>query len=412
MDDRNITSSNFDYDMYSGAGAKDLMAEYERMQQQEKKDAAGKKREDYENRFSGMSSDELFSQPRTASRRYDSFLTGTEGSDFDRELEEDFSQAQEAAEPMEEMKRRRMQAYAEVDAMFHKNSQQSDNSQDSDFLQQNGVFNDPYRGQQPPGYGRRNPDTGYGSNLQGDSSQDSDFLQQNGVFNDPYKGQQPPGYGRRNSDTGYDGGYLQSNGGSVMPQQDPQMYRRQQAVAEVSAMLDMHRTTPSKSSTSAKRQQPPGYGKRNPDASPQQLDPEKYERYMHGLEESQRILAHGRAMMYNEELNRQRRRNAGRGFYGLGRRRGAYLTDDEQNELDKAFLWYGLWFLAGIGIARALELSYSLYAILGACLGYVGAIVKHNGLEKMPLADAAANSRKELAGIGAAIVLTIIYTYV
>ncbi|MBQ8107896.1 MAG: hypothetical protein IJ129_04025 [Ruminococcus sp.] len=370
MDDRNITSSNFDYDMYSGAGAKDLMAEYERMQQQEKKDAAGKKREDYENRFSGMSSDELFSQPRTASRRYDSFLTGTEGSDFDRELEEDFSQAQEAAEPMEEMKRRRMQAYAEVDAMFHKNSQQSDNSQDSDFLQQNGVFNDPYRGQQPPGYGRRN------------------------------------------SDTGYDGGYLQSNGGSVMPQQDPQMYRRQQAVAEVSAMLDMHRTTPSKSSTSAKRQQPPGYGKRNPDASPQQLDPEKYERYMHGLEESQRILAHGRAMMYNEELNRQRRRNAGRGFYGLGRRRGAYLTDDEQNELDKAFLWYGLWFLAGIGIARALELSYSLYAILGACLGYVGAIVKHNGLEKMPLADAAANSRKELAGIGAAIVLTIIYTYV
>ncbi|MBR1739563.1 MAG: hypothetical protein IJ737_04645 [Ruminococcus sp.] len=86
-EERQITSDNFDYDLYSGGSAKELMDEYERFQKEEelkaKKEEAELRRAQYEEKFKGMSADELFgmpsaeppentyqSRPRTAQQTY------------------------------------------------------------------------------------------------------------------------------------------------------------------------------------------------------------------------------------------------------------------------------------------------------------------------------------------------------
>ena len=66
--DSNITSSDFDYDVYSGKSAMEyLRQENERRREalrQAKKSVAELKREEYENKFAGMSADELFGMPK------------------------------------------------------------------------------------------------------------------------------------------------------------------------------------------------------------------------------------------------------------------------------------------------------------------------------------------------------------
>ena len=67
MDNMNITSGNFDYDVYSGENAKEFLRQENERKQQERerasKSAAELKREEYEKRFAGMSADDIFGMP-------------------------------------------------------------------------------------------------------------------------------------------------------------------------------------------------------------------------------------------------------------------------------------------------------------------------------------------------------------
>ncbi|MBR6872939.1 MAG: hypothetical protein IKN17_05480 [Ruminococcus sp.] len=67
MDDRKITSDNFNYDEYSGVDTSEYLRQANEQKRMER-ERAGKteaelKREVYEKRFSGMSADEIFSTP-------------------------------------------------------------------------------------------------------------------------------------------------------------------------------------------------------------------------------------------------------------------------------------------------------------------------------------------------------------
>ncbi len=67
MDEKDIISTNFDYDVYSGGSAMEyLKQENERKRQEReraKKSAGELKREEYEKKFAGMSADEIFGMP-------------------------------------------------------------------------------------------------------------------------------------------------------------------------------------------------------------------------------------------------------------------------------------------------------------------------------------------------------------
>ena len=67
IDDSRITSTDFDYDVYSGSSAQEYLRQENERKRKEREDAgksAGmRKREEYEKRFAGMSPDELFGSP-------------------------------------------------------------------------------------------------------------------------------------------------------------------------------------------------------------------------------------------------------------------------------------------------------------------------------------------------------------
>ena len=70
MDRNDITSNDFDYDIYSGGSAQEAIREYREREKAEaekaKHEAAEKKKAEYRKRFEGMSADELFEQPAPA----------------------------------------------------------------------------------------------------------------------------------------------------------------------------------------------------------------------------------------------------------------------------------------------------------------------------------------------------------
>ncbi len=271
MDDRNITSDNFDYDMYSGGSAKELLKEYEEQQRLEKeaaeKQAKEQKKERYRSKYSSLSADELFDTPRIS-------------KNAENVPPYDGRASQYGAQTY-------TQGSAQYDDMFA----------DTSVRQQKNTGEKP----RPAGYGRRNPDV----------------------------------------DTGF--------------KYDPNLYGGDQdAMDKVAEMM-----------------------------------------------------AHERAQLRRNELDRQRRRNAGMGFYSY-RGRGLYMTDEEYGEFTRESAWYLLWFIGGICVARLLSLPLTLYLVTGSVVAYVGALVKRNGIEKMSMADAVANSRKELLCIVGAVVLTLL----
>lgn len=67
MDEKDIISTDFNYDVYSGGNAKKYLDEYNAQKKREREEAAKsdaeKRRDEYRKRFEGMSADELFDQP-------------------------------------------------------------------------------------------------------------------------------------------------------------------------------------------------------------------------------------------------------------------------------------------------------------------------------------------------------------
>lgn len=89
--DSNITSSDFDYDVYSGKSAMEyLRQENERRREalrQAKKSVAELKREEYENKFAGMSADELFGMPKKKKNNEDDFSDFFDADEIERQRE-------------------------------------------------------------------------------------------------------------------------------------------------------------------------------------------------------------------------------------------------------------------------------------------------------------------------------------
>lgn len=89
--DSNVTSSDFDYDVYSGKSAMEyLRQENERRREalrQAKKSVAELKREEYENKFAGMSADELFGMPEKKKNNEDDFSDFFDADEIERQRE-------------------------------------------------------------------------------------------------------------------------------------------------------------------------------------------------------------------------------------------------------------------------------------------------------------------------------------
>ena len=73
MDEKDIISTDFNYDIYSGGNAKKYLDEYNARKKQEAeenaKTDAERKRDEYRRRFEGMSADEIFEQPSLSAKK-------------------------------------------------------------------------------------------------------------------------------------------------------------------------------------------------------------------------------------------------------------------------------------------------------------------------------------------------------
>ncbi|MBQ7186783.1 MAG: hypothetical protein IJR91_04045 [Ruminococcus sp.] len=86
-----ITSTDFDYDVYSGQNAQDYLRQENERKRKEREDAgksAGmRKREEYEKRFAGMSPDELFGMPVKKKKPEDDFSDFFDADEIERQKE-------------------------------------------------------------------------------------------------------------------------------------------------------------------------------------------------------------------------------------------------------------------------------------------------------------------------------------
>ena len=86
-----ITSTDFDYDVYSGRNAQDYLRQENERKRKEREDAgksAGmRKREEYEKRFAGMSPDELFGMPVKKKKPEDDFSDFFDADEIERQKE-------------------------------------------------------------------------------------------------------------------------------------------------------------------------------------------------------------------------------------------------------------------------------------------------------------------------------------
>ena len=89
INDSEITSSDFDYDVYSGGSAMEYLKQENERKKREREDAgktAGmRKREEYERRFAGMSADELFDDRPKKKKPEDDFSDFFDADEIERQ---------------------------------------------------------------------------------------------------------------------------------------------------------------------------------------------------------------------------------------------------------------------------------------------------------------------------------------
>lgn len=89
--DSGVTSSDFDYDVYSGASAMEYLRQENERKAEERKRAqktdAELRREEYEKKFAGMSADELFGMPEKKKKPEDDFSDFFDADEIERQRE-------------------------------------------------------------------------------------------------------------------------------------------------------------------------------------------------------------------------------------------------------------------------------------------------------------------------------------
>ena len=92
VDDSKITSTDFDYDIYSGGSAMEYLKQENERKKREREDAGKsegmRKREEYERRFAGMSADEIFNDaPKKKKKPEDDFSDFFDADEIERQQE-------------------------------------------------------------------------------------------------------------------------------------------------------------------------------------------------------------------------------------------------------------------------------------------------------------------------------------
>ena len=109
MDEKDIISTDFNYDIYSGGNAKKYLDEYNARKKQEAeenaKTDAERKRDEYRKRFEGMSADEIFAQPAKKKKPEDDFSDFFDADEIERQKEKvrEFEQEQNPLPTLENM---------------------------------------------------------------------------------------------------------------------------------------------------------------------------------------------------------------------------------------------------------------------------------------------------------------------
>jgi hypothetical protein len=147
------------------------------------------------------------------------------------------------------------------------------------------------------------------------------------------------------------------------------------------------------------------------------------EKYAQGMQTAAEMMAHGRIRReLDDEHYREYRRSRYYGGYsrdirfisslfGLGSRSYYhYRRYGETTEFDKALSWYFVWFLVGALLGGFFfgAVHIGLIILSGAFSGAVGAVIRRNGIQKMPIGEAIASSRLELIGIAIAAIVGLI----
>ncbi len=146
--------------------------------------------------------------------------------------------------------------------------------------------------------------------------------------------------------------------------------------------------------------------------------PPEDEKYTAGIQTAAEMMARQRMRReFADEEYRSRRR---RRFFGpspelrlmTGLTTGRYHSYGEYSEVDKAVMWYLVWFAVGAGLGYAAKkylFSFPLPFLLvcGAVGGFLGAVIKHNGLEKIPIGQTIPECKLEIAGVFIALIAAI-----
>ncbi len=112
MDEKDIISTDFNYDIYSGGNAKKYLDEYNAQKKHEAEEAAKsdaeRKRDEYRRRFEGMSADEIFEQPSLSAKKKkpeDDFSDFFDADEIERQKEKvrEFEQEQNPLPTLENM---------------------------------------------------------------------------------------------------------------------------------------------------------------------------------------------------------------------------------------------------------------------------------------------------------------------